>query len=121
MDMDSPAPSLAINPVSSALGAEIANIDLANLDAPAFTAIHAAFLDHQVLVFRDQHLTPGQYTALARRFGKPAETLIDKQGAEHWLYPNKGLDISHQQGTKLIFQFVPPLLFQYLRSPLTTR
>jgi taurine dioxygenase len=72
MDMDSPTPSLSINPITSALGAEIAGVDLATLDDPAFAAIHAAFMDHQVLVFRGQSLTPGQYTALARRFGEPA-------------------------------------------------
>jgi alpha-ketoglutarate-dependent taurine dioxygenase len=72
MDMDSPKPSLSINRITSALGAEIAGVDLATLDDPAFAAIHAAFMDHQVLVFRGQSLTPGQYTALARRFGEPA-------------------------------------------------
>jgi alpha-ketoglutarate-dependent taurine dioxygenase len=71
IDMDSP--NLTLIPIASALGAEIADIDLTHLDAPAFEAIHAAFLDHQVLVFRGQALTPGQYTALARRFGEPAQ------------------------------------------------
>ena len=73
MDMDGATPDLNLTTLSSALGAEIANIDLANLDDPTFSAIHAAFLNHQVLVFRGQSLTPAQYTALARRFGEPAE------------------------------------------------
>ncbi len=71
MDMDTPPPGLAVNPISSALGAEIAGVDLARLDDAGFAAIHAAFLEHQVLVFRDQSLTPAQYIALARRFGQP--------------------------------------------------
>jgi taurine dioxygenase len=73
MDMADLTPNLTISPISGALGAEIAGADLARLDDPAFKAIHAAFLDHQVLVFRDQHLTPAEYSALARRFGEPAE------------------------------------------------
>jgi taurine dioxygenase len=71
MNMDTPTPSLAISPISGALGAEIARVDLAHLDDLTFAAIHAAFLAHQVLIFRDQRLTPAQYTALARRFGQP--------------------------------------------------
>ncbi|MHA1527565.1 MAG: TauD/TfdA dioxygenase family protein, partial [Alphaproteobacteria bacterium] len=62
---------LTITPISGALGAEITNVDLANLDDVGFGAIHAAFLAHQMLVFRDQHLSPAEYTALARRFGQP--------------------------------------------------
>jgi taurine dioxygenase len=73
MDMDSPTPALTITPISSALGAEIAGVDLARLDDPAFETIHAAFLAHQVLVFRGQTLAPAEYSALARRFGEPAE------------------------------------------------
>ncbi|MCH8953157.1 MAG: TauD/TfdA family dioxygenase [Proteobacteria bacterium] len=71
--METSGPALTINPLSGALGAEITGIDLARLDDPTFDAIHAAFLDHQVLVFRGQHLSAAEYTALARRFGEPAE------------------------------------------------
>jgi len=69
--MEMNAPSLTLNPISGALGAEIARIDLARLDDVVFKAVHAAFLAQQVLVFRDQHLTPAEYIALARRFGQP--------------------------------------------------
>ena len=73
MDMHHPKPSLKINPISPALGAEIAGVDLARLDAPALKAIHAAFLTYQVLVFRGQSLAAAQYSDLARHFGAPAE------------------------------------------------
>jgi len=69
MDMDTP--TLTVSPISGALGAEITGVDLARLDDPSLKAIHAAFLDHQMLVFRDQRLTPAEYIALARRFGQP--------------------------------------------------
>ncbi len=69
--METRGPTLTISPLSGALGAEIAHADLAQLDDAGFAAIHAAFLDHQMLVFRDQRLTPAEYAALARRFGQP--------------------------------------------------
>jgi taurine dioxygenase len=71
MDMDSP--NIVLTPLASTLGVEVSGIDLTHLDEPAFNAIHSAFLDHQVLVFRGQTLTPAEYTALARRFGEPAQ------------------------------------------------
>ena len=65
--------SLEIMPQSPALGAEISGIDLARLDDAAFAGIHRAFLEHQVLFFRDQALSPAALTAFAARFGRPAD------------------------------------------------
>jgi taurine dioxygenase len=60
-----------VRPVAGALGAEIFGADLARpLDDATFREIHDAFLDHVVIFFRDQHLTPEQYKAFARRFGE---------------------------------------------------
>jgi taurine dioxygenase len=73
MLMDGPGSAITVSPISGALGAEVAGVDLARIDDAAFQNIHDAFLAHQVLVFRDQHLTPTAYAALARRFGEPAE------------------------------------------------
>lgn len=56
-------------PVAGGLGAEIAGADLANLDDAQFADIHQAFLDHQVIFFRDQDITPEQQLNLAHRFG----------------------------------------------------
>ena len=72
--MGRPLPKTAlVSPLPGALGAEITGLDLAGLDDAGFAAIHAAFAEHQVLVFRGQRLTPAEYVALARRFGEPAE------------------------------------------------
>jgi taurine dioxygenase len=65
---------IAVHPIAGALGAEIAGIDLARpLDDAAVAAIRRAWLDHQVVFFRDQDLTPPQFLAFARRFGEPNE------------------------------------------------
>ncbi|MEQ9125346.1 MAG: TauD/TfdA family dioxygenase [Alphaproteobacteria bacterium] len=61
---------ITVTPVSGALGAEISGADLAALDDATFGEIHQAFLDHQVIFFRDQDITPEQQIAFARRFGE---------------------------------------------------
>lgn len=65
------AQSIAVRKLSGAIGAEVPGVDLSTLDDAGFAAIHEAFLQHQVLVFRDQELDGESYLALARRFGQP--------------------------------------------------
>jgi taurine dioxygenase len=62
--------SLKITPVSPAIGALVEGIDLRQaLDDDQRAAIEAALLDHQVLFFREQPLSPAQQARFARRFG----------------------------------------------------
>ena len=62
--------TLAVQPVAGALGAEIAGVDLSRpLDEDTFAAVHTALLDHHVIFFRDQELTPDQQIGFGRRFG----------------------------------------------------
>jgi taurine dioxygenase len=62
---------ISVNPVSGALGAEISGIDLSQpLDNKTFSDIYQAFLDHLVIFFRDQDITPDQQKAFSQRFGK---------------------------------------------------
>ena len=52
------------------LGAEILGLDLNRpLSARDFQRIHKAHLDHHLLVFRDQRITPQQQVDFSRRFG----------------------------------------------------
>jgi taurine dioxygenase len=60
---------LDIRPLSGALGARIAGVDLAAPGAEALATIRKAFLDHHVLVFPGQSLTPEQQVAFTSRFG----------------------------------------------------
>src|SRR5437588_33926 len=53
--------------IAGALGAEIEAVDLAaRLSPDAVADIRRAFLEHQVVFFRDQPLTPEQFMAFAR-------------------------------------------------------
>jgi taurine dioxygenase len=59
-----------VRPYSSALGAEIGGVDLgAELDDETIGEIRRALLENLVIFFHDQHMTPEQHLALARRFG----------------------------------------------------
>jgi taurine dioxygenase len=59
-----------IRPFDAPLGAEVLGLDLSReLDADDFARIHRAHLEHHVLVFRDQQITPEQHIAFSRRFG----------------------------------------------------
>jgi taurine dioxygenase len=66
--------ALDIHPIAGALGAEILGIDLAHdLGDETVAAIRAAWLEHLVIFFRDQELSPEQLLTLAKRFGEPIE------------------------------------------------
>ncbi len=58
-------------PLSLRLGAEIGGVDLTrDLDDTVFREIHAAFLEHKVLLFNAPDLSPARHVAFARRFGE---------------------------------------------------
>ena len=68
---DTSTSRIKVEPTSGALGAEIAGVDLAaGVDDATFAEIHAAWLDHQVIFFRDQRIAPAQFEAFAERFGE---------------------------------------------------
>jgi len=55
------------------------------------------------------------------RFGQPAERVREKgteTQVEHWLYPQKGLDLIWHEKGKEVLQYVQPVHFESLRKPL---
>lgn len=62
---------MQIRALDAAFGAEVLGLDLGlPLAAEDFRRIHRAHLDHHVLVFREQRITPAQQIAFSRRFGE---------------------------------------------------
>ena len=63
-----------VRPISGALGAEIFGVDFSkDLTDEVVAEIRRAWLDNCVVFFRDQHITPAQQLAVAKRFGEPVE------------------------------------------------
>ena len=70
---------LTLKKLSDGFGVEAEGIDLASpLNDAAFKEIERALFASQVLVFRGQRLTPGQFHVFARRFGPPEPHVIDQ-------------------------------------------
>ena len=62
---------MEVRRIAGALGAEILGVDLSRSFSEK--EVRQAFLEHQVIFFRDQQLDPAQFMAFARRMGKPVE------------------------------------------------
>lgn len=72
--------SIQVIPTGAALGAEISNVDLADpLDDATFAIIEAAYNEHGVIFFRDQHIVPSQQVAFTRRFGDIAFNIFGER------------------------------------------
>ena len=87
--------SLELVPLTSSLGAEVRGVDLSKpLSQAAFDEIYAAFLEHQVLLFRDQNLPPAQHVAFARHFGEVQVHVMNQyhNAAHPELYTLSNLD-----------------------------
>jgi taurine dioxygenase len=66
--------AIVVTPIAPALGAEISGVDLSRpLPPEDLRLIRRAWLDHLVIFFRDQPLTPASFLTLAEAFGTPVE------------------------------------------------
>ena len=58
--------NIEVCPIDGALGAEINGVDISqSLDGEVISEIRQAFLDHLMIFFRDQNLTPQEQLAFA--------------------------------------------------------
>jgi taurine dioxygenase len=65
---------IAARRIAGALGAEISGVDLSQpLARHDLAELRRLWLEHLVLFFRDQALSPGQFMAFAQQFGEPVE------------------------------------------------
>ncbi|HSU04947.1 MAG TPA: TauD/TfdA family dioxygenase [Acetobacteraceae bacterium] len=77
---DPVARNIETAPTGASLGAELRGIDLRRTTDSAFAAIHRAWLQHLVLLIRDQSLTDGDLIAFSRRFGFLDQAPIQENG-----------------------------------------
>ncbi len=78
---------ISVQPLSSALGAEIGGVDLTqSLDEQTLKEINRAFLDHHVVFFRDQDLSPAKLLAFGRQLGELniLQPLVGPDGQPSW-------------------------------------
>ena len=71
---------ITVTPTGAALGAEVGGIDLRRIGDSEFAAIHRAWLDHLVLLFRGQALNDDDMIAFSRRFGELDFAPIQENG-----------------------------------------
>jgi len=70
MSIPTNAGSMDATRLSGSLGAEIRGISLEKVGRPEADRILSLLMEHQVLFFPDQHLTPDAHLAFGRNFGK---------------------------------------------------
>jgi alpha-ketoglutarate-dependent taurine dioxygenase len=71
--------SLEIQSTEATLGAVVRGVKIAALDAAEWRAIEAAFHEHAVLIFPDQHPSRDEQVAFGRRFGE-LDSLVAQTG-----------------------------------------
>jgi taurine dioxygenase len=118
---------IEIRPVTPAIGAEIFGVDLSKpLDDGTFETLHSALLEHLVIFFRDQEMTPDQQVAFAERFGpieephpvfdkleeNPKVTVLETQGDIGIFNDTWHTDVTFKprpaMGTILLGRDIPP-------------
>jgi taurine dioxygenase len=72
--------AMRVRRMSAVLGAQVHGVDVRALDPETFAAIHRAWLDRQVLLFRDQALTDEDLVSFSRRFGDLDQAPVQETG-----------------------------------------
>ena len=96
--------SITITPITPILGAEVHGVHLSEgVDDETFAILHEAFLDHGVLVFREQgEMAPDVHVEFARRLGPlhdhPAAPAEHENPAVFLIRTHRGSPISNGNG-----------------------
>jgi hypothetical protein len=61
--------TIQVSRLTGGCGAEVSGVDLARISDRQWQEVRRAFVEHGVIFFRDQHLTPEEHIAFARRWG----------------------------------------------------
>jgi taurine dioxygenase len=107
--------NVEIRRITPLIGAEVQGVNLGRLDDETFEAVHQALLDHEVLFFRDQDITPAQHLTFARRFGEvePPHPVFDRvpEAPEVTIVEQKGRQgiYNDEWHTDVTFRARPPL------------
>ncbi len=106
-----------VRPIGAAYAAEIAGLNLANpLGDDVFRALYPLFLQHKILVFRDQNFDDDAHSQFARRWGKLQVHVLnqyhkatnpeiiylsnlDREGKPKGEHPDPGAAIWHTDGS----------------------
>ncbi len=67
-------------PTGAALGAEVVGLDLRDVDAALFPALRRIWVEHEVLLFRNQNLTDGDLVRFSRYMGELEHAPIQESG-----------------------------------------
>jgi taurine dioxygenase len=62
--------TIEVKKLTATLGAELSDVDIAHLDDAELTELRALWVEHKVLVLRDQHISTAEHVAFGRRFGE---------------------------------------------------
>ena len=61
--------AIEVRPITATLGAEISGVYMADISGETLEQLRKAWLDHKVLVLRDQPISVEEHIAFGRRFG----------------------------------------------------
>lgn len=75
--------TIEIVPLPGLMGAEIHGLDLRRLDDDGFSILHRTYLDHLLVLLRDQQLSDADMVSVARRFGEFELPPVTSQQVEH--------------------------------------
>jgi alpha-ketoglutarate-dependent taurine dioxygenase len=91
---------------NASVGAIVEDVDLRSFDADQWNTLYAAFLEHALLIFPGQHLSPADQIAFAQRLG-PLEAVENEIDLTYY-------DLSNSDGDSIITDASDPRLLVHL-------